>query len=37
MQWDARQDAGHRLAGGIFFLRMEASGATITRKLVLMP
>jgi hypothetical protein len=36
-QWDARQDAGHRLPGGIFFLRMEANGATITRKLVLMP
>jgi hypothetical protein len=22
MRWDVRQDAGHRLAGGIFFLRM---------------
>jgi len=34
MIWDGRDAAGHRLANGVYFYRLEASGESFTRKLV---
>ncbi|MCH8327937.1 MAG: hypothetical protein IID15_05360, partial [Candidatus Marinimicrobia bacterium] len=35
--WDGRDDAGQKVAGGLLFLQLRASGRTLTRKMVLMP
>ncbi|MFH1865093.1 MAG: FlgD immunoglobulin-like domain containing protein, partial [Candidatus Eisenbacteria bacterium] len=34
--WDGRDDSGRAVAGGVYFLRMEGSGAAETRKLVVL-
>jgi hypothetical protein len=36
LRWDARRADGSRLPGGVYFLRLVASEATATRKLVLL-
>jgi len=33
--WQGRDDAGHEVASGIYFCRLTADGATVTKKLVL--
>ena len=35
VQWDGRNDAGRAAASGIYFCRLEAAGATRTKKMVL--
>jgi hypothetical protein len=35
VDWDGRDNAGRRLATGVYFARLEAAGTTQTRKLVL--
>ena len=34
--WDGDDSAGHRLASGIYFYRLESHGVDATRKLVVM-
>jgi hypothetical protein len=33
--WDSRNDAGHPLGSGVYYARLEACGASLTRKLIL--
>ena len=33
--WDGRDKAGRRVASGVYFYRFEASGRSLTRKLVM--
>jgi len=35
VRWDGRDDGGTRLAAGVYFVRIEASGFTQARKVVL--
>jgi hypothetical protein len=35
LRWDGRGSAGHRVPSGTYFMRLEAAGETVTRKLLL--
>jgi hypothetical protein len=35
--WDGRDEAGERVGGGIYFVRLELRGETVTRKVVFLP
>ena len=34
--WDGKEDAGARAAAGVYFLRLEAGGESLTEKLMLL-
>jgi flagellar hook assembly protein FlgD len=34
LRWDGRGDAGQKLGAGVFFLRLEAEGRTLTQRVV---
>jgi hypothetical protein len=36
LAWDGRDGSGKRAAAGVYFLRAEAAGETLTRKLILL-
>jgi hypothetical protein len=36
-RWDVRDEAGHRLAGGIYWLELRAEGRTLTRRVAVLP
>ncbi|RMG38591.1 MAG: T9SS C-terminal target domain-containing protein, partial [Planctomycetota bacterium] len=36
IRWDGRDERGHRVPAGVYFVRMAASGRTFTRKAVIM-
>jgi hypothetical protein len=35
--WDLRDDAGHAIASGMYFVRLEAMGRALTQRMVAMP
>jgi flagellar hook capping protein FlgD len=35
--WDQRDDAGHRVAPGLYFVRFEAAGRSLGQKVILLP
>lgn len=37
LSWDLRDDAGRRVPAGVYFFRLQAGGATTSRKLVVAP
>ncbi|HEX7878736.1 MAG TPA: FlgD immunoglobulin-like domain containing protein [Candidatus Eisenbacteria bacterium] len=37
VHWDGRDDSGRPMAGGVYFSRLAAAGASLTRKIVLAP
>ena len=36
MSWDLRDDGGHRVANGVYFVRLESGGRAITRRMIAM-
>jgi hypothetical protein len=36
VQWDGRDDAGHSVASGVYVARLQAAGATATRRMTLL-
>ncbi len=37
LEWDGRAASGSRASAGLYFLRFESGGATVTRRMVLLP
>ena len=36
VQWDGRDEAGHAVASGVYFCRLEVAGQTAVEKMVLL-
>jgi len=37
VHWDGRDDGGQKVAGGVYFYRLKATGVEESRRMVLLP
>jgi hypothetical protein len=37
VRWDGRDGGGHAAAAGIYFLRLESAGTTVTKRVPVIP